>query len=52
MGFDPDRVGRMGYWHFMAALDGFGAANGWKKPGSTSDTMSDQRLSELGIAGF
>lgn len=52
MGFDPTQVGRMTHWHFMAALDGFGRANGWKKEGGSGGSMSAQRLAELGIEGF
>ncbi len=52
MGFDPSQVGRMSHWQFMAALDGYGRANGWKKSGGSGEAISDQRLSELGIEGF
>jgi hypothetical protein len=52
MGMGPEVVGRMSLWQFMAALDGYGRANGWKKTGNTAGSMSDQRLAELGIEGF
>ena len=52
MGFSPAAVGQMSLWQFMAALDGFGRANGWQKSDNGGAAMSDQRLAELGIEGF
>ena len=48
MGFSPSQVGEMTPWQFMACLDGYGRANGWKsKEGGKA--MSLDRLRELGI---
>ena len=48
MGYDPEQVGRMTPWQFMACLDGYGKANGWKQS-KRGETMSLERLRELGI---
>ncbi len=52
MGLGPMQVGQSMYWHFMAAMDGYGRANGWEQTNSSGEAMSDQRLAELGIEGF
>lgn len=39
----------MTLWEFMAARDGFALENGMKPKGGD---ISEERLSELGIAGF
>lgn len=49
MRFDPDQVGRMSLWQFMACLEGYGRANGWKMNEGDNRTMSLDRLRELGI---
>lgn len=51
MGLSPREVGECSLWHFMAALDGYGRANGWKT-GPGFEPMSDEKLRELGIDGF
>lgn len=51
MGFSPDQTGRMSPWEFMACLDGYGRANGWKREAS-GPAMSIDRMRELGIEGF
>lgn len=50
MNLDPEQVGRMTPWQFMACLEGHGKANGWK-PSGASGAMSLDRLKELGIEG-
>lgn len=40
----------MSLWHFMAAISGYGKANGWKA-GSGEKPMSAERMRELGIMG-
>lgn len=51
MGFDPDQVGRMSPWQFMACVDGYARANGWKPAngGAAGQPMSIERLRELGV---
>lgn len=51
MGLSPREVGECSIWHFMAALDGYGRAQGWKEKSSGGDLSEDQ-LRELGIEGF
>lgn len=51
MGFGPEQVGRMSPWHFMACVEGFGRANGWKAE-TRGKPMSDARMRELGIEGI
>lgn len=48
MGYAPEQVGRMTPWQFMACLDGYGKANGWKQ-NTSGKAMSLDRLRELGI---
>lgn len=48
MGYDPEQVGRMTPWQFMACLEGYGKANGWKQ-NTGGKAMSLERLQELGI---
>ena len=54
MGFDPEQVGRMTPWQFMACLDGYGRANGWKpsNDGSAADALTEDQLRAMGIEGF
>lgn len=49
MGFTPEQVGCMSLWEFMACMDGYGRANGWKMNDGGGRTMSLERLRELGI---
>ena len=51
MGFAPEQVGRMTPWHFMACVEGFGRANGWKAE-ARGKPMSEERMRELGIEGI
>ncbi len=51
MGFDPEQVGRMTPWQFMACLDGYGRANGWK-PAAAGGDLSEAQLADMGIEGF
>ncbi|SMO78736.1 hypothetical protein [Paracoccus laeviglucosivorans] len=40
-------------WQFMACVEGYGKANGWKQTGGGSaDTLSDDELKKMGIVGF
>ncbi|WP_277600639.1 hypothetical protein [Paracoccus haematequi] len=41
-------------WQFMACLDGYARANGWKSNGSSgaADDLTDADLRAMGIAGF
>lgn len=48
MGFSPAQVGEMAPWQFMACLEGYGKANGWKQK-EGGKAMSLDRLRELGI---
>lgn len=54
MGFDPQQVGRMTPWQFMACLDGYGRSNGWKATGdgSAAAALSNDQLRDMGIEGF
>ena len=36
----------------MAALDGYGRANGWKETRSAGGDLSEDDLREMGIVGF
>ena len=49
MGFSPRVVDELTIWEFNAAFKGYRAANGIKPKGRE---ISDERLAELGIAGF
>lgn len=50
MGFGSRQVDAMTPWEFMAALEGYGRANGWKPEGGGGGAaMSIERLRELGI---
>lgn len=40
----------MSLWHFMAAISGYGKANGWN-PSAGGKPMSMDRMRELGIMG-
>jgi len=51
MGFTPAQVDEMTPWQFMASLDGYGRANGWKAE-RQSKPMSIERMRELGIEGM
>ena len=54
MGFSPDQVGRMSPWGFMACLDGYGRANGWKSSSGqrAADDLTEADLAAMGIEGF
>ncbi|WP_156933648.1 hypothetical protein [Paracoccus sp. J39] len=54
MGFTPAQVGAMTPWQFMACVEGYGRANGWKPDGGGggADALSDADLKEMGIVGF
>ncbi|WP_263406355.1 hypothetical protein [Paracoccus yeei] len=41
-------------WQFMACLDGYGRANGWKPTGgkSAADDLTEADLAAMGIEGF
>lgn len=47
----PREVAACSLWHFMAALEGYGRANGWDI-GSEPEPMPIDKLRELGISGF
>lgn len=49
MGFSPQQVDGMSLWQFTACLEGFAIRNGIKPKGRD---ISDDRLAEMGIAGF
>lgn len=49
MGVLHQPIGKMTLFEFMAATRGYAEANGAKKKGSS---ISEDRLSEMGIAGF
>ncbi|TWI29741.1 hypothetical protein IQ24_03558 [Paracoccus sulfuroxidans] len=49
MGFDPEQVGRMSRWQFMACLDGYARANGAGPSQNAPRKMSIERMRELGI---
>lgn len=51
MGWSPRQVEEATLWEFMAALDGYGRANGWKERSGGGD-LSDDQLAEMGIVGF
>lgn len=50
MGFTPAQTGEMTPWEFMAALDGYGRAQGWNAA-PKDPPMSLDRMRELGIDG-
>lgn len=50
MGHAPRVVDSMTLWEFNACFDGWKAVNGVKS--KRNATISDERLSEMGIAGF
>lgn len=50
MGFTPAQVDGMGFWEFLACLDGYAQAHGGKK--NKGGDISEDRLAELGIEGF
>ena len=54
MGFSPAQVGQMTPWEFMACLEGFGRAYGWKPGGGggAADAITDEQVAALGIEGF
>ena len=40
-------------WQFMACVEGYGKAHGWKSGnGSSADALSDDDLKKMGILGF
>jgi hypothetical protein len=49
MGFSPRVVDDLTLWEFNAAFKGWKSINGIKPKGRD---ISDERLSEMGIAGF
>lgn len=49
MGFSPAEVDAMTPWEFLACLDGYARAKGWKLPQGGGKAMSLERLHELGI---
>lgn len=49
MGFSPRDVDAMDIWEFAACCDGYAMAHGAKPKGQE---MDDDRLAELGVAGF
>ena len=51
MGLSPRQVGECSLWQFMAALDGYGRAQGWKERGAGGD-LSEEQLREMGVVGF
>ena len=51
MGWTPPQVGECSLWEFMAAVDGYGRAQGWK-PTAAGGDLSDETLAEMGIEGF
>jgi hypothetical protein len=50
MGFAPRVVDSMSLWEFNACYDGWKTVNGVKS--KRNATISDERLSEMGIVGF
>lgn len=52
MGWSPSQVNGSALWEFMASLDGYGRANGWKPNGGGGRELSDEDLREMGIVGF
>ena len=52
MGWCPRQVDETGLWEFMAALDGYGRANGWKETRGAGGDLSEDELREMGIVGF
>jgi len=50
MGFSPRVVDSMTIWEFNACFDGWKAVNGIKTKRNV--TISDERMAQLGIAGF
>ena len=53
MGWCPRQVDETALWEFMAALDGYGRANGWKEArGGGGGDLSEDELREMGIVGF
>lgn len=51
MGMSPREVAATSLWHFMAALDGYGRANGWDVK-DEPEAMPLDKLQALGIDGF
>ncbi len=51
MGWTASQIAQTTLWHFIAALEGHGRANGWWKSGK-DELLSEERLAELGIDGF
>lgn len=51
MGLSPREVAATSLWHFMAALDGYGRANGWDVK-DEPEPMPLDKLQALGIDGF
>ena len=53
MGMSARDVQRCSLWEFMAQIDGYAMANGWKSSGSRGgDDLTDEQLAEMGIEGF
>ena len=52
MGWCPRQVNETALWEFMAALDGYGRANGWKEARGGGGDLSEDELREMGIVGF
>lgn len=50
MGFSPRVVDSMSLWEFNACYDGWKTVNGVKTKRNAD--ISEERLAELGIAGF
>ena len=51
MGLSPREVSTCSLWHFMAALDGYGRANGWDVK-DEPEAMPLDKLRALGVDGF
>ena len=49
MGFTPQEVGRMSVWQYMAALDGYIAANSAEDDKSLSSKERDELADWMGI---
>ena len=51
MGMPPREIAASSLWHFMAALDGYGRANGWNVE-DEPEPMPMDKLRALEIDGF